>query len=175
MKYFISDPHFGHGGSLKWPNGKGRKFNSVEEMNSVIINNWNKTVTNEDEIYCLGDFSYKSSKKMIIDVMKSLNGKIIFITGNHDYDTLEANKIIHRFDSIHNILEFESNEAFFVLCHYPIYSWRLKNRGSIHLHGHVHGEPTGISGNIMDVSCEVINYTPISIDEVISKFKQNES
>lgn len=33
--------------------------------------------------------------------------------------------------------------------------------------GHKHGKPTNIEGKIFDVSCENINYIPISIEDII--------
>lgn len=168
MIYFISDTHFGHKGSLKWPDGAARPFNSTEEMNQTIIDNWNSIVTDEDTVYHIGDFSYKTSTSQLKKIFDSLKGKIILIKGNHDGQTLKANQKYHRFESVHNILNLEYNTAKIVLCHYPIQSWNGKNRGSIHIHGHVHGKPTNIIGNIIDVSCEAINYTPISIEKILS-------
>jgi len=170
MIYFISDTHFGHKGSLSWPNGKARPFKDVNEMNQTIINNWNSIVTDEDTVYMLGDFAYKCNTTTINHIFNSLKGKIIFIKGNHDGRTLKANQFKHRFESVHDRINFEYNGYTFVLDHYPIYSWLLKNRGSIHLHGHTHGTPTNITGKIMDVSCEALNYKPISIEDIIKKF-----
>lgn len=171
--WFISDTHFGHIGSLRWPNGANRPFESIDIMDKTIIDNWNSIVTSEDIVFHLGDFSYRARPSRIKDIMSALNGNIVLIKGNHDRDTLKANNEIHRFLAVYERLELKFKDAHLVLDHYPIFSWHQKNRGSIHLHGHVHGRPTGITGNIMDLSCEVINYTPISIEEVLLKFKKN--
>ena len=57
MKTFvISDLHLGHKNIIKLCD---RPFKSLEEMDNVIINNWNKVVTDEDIVYVLGDFAYK--------------------------------------------------------------------------------------------------------------------
>jgi len=170
MEYFISDTHFGHKGSLNWPNEAARKFKNVKEMNETIINNWNSIVKKEDTVYFLGDFAYKCSEKEIKKFFDLLNGKIILIKGNHDNRTLKANQKYHRFESIHDLLHITLYNREFVLCHYPIESWNGKNRGTIHLHGHTHERNTNITGNILNVSCEVINYTPLSIEQVINKF-----
>lgn len=170
MIYFISDTHFGHKGSLHWPNGNNRKFDSVEHMNQVIVDNWNNIVNDDDLVYHLGDFSYKASSHTIKHVMESLKGRIILIKGNHDGRTLKVNSQIHRFESIHDRVTLFHDNQYFILDHYPILSWERKSYGSIHLHGHVHEAETGIPGRIFNVSCENIAYTPISIDEIKLKF-----
>ncbi len=171
MKYVISDTHFGHKGSLSWPNGHARDFKDINEMNQTIVDNWNSVVNDDDIVYMLGDFSYKTSSSTIKHLFKSLKGKIILIKGNHDGQTLKVNQQVHRFESVHDILDLEYKDKYFVLCHYPIESWRLKNKGSIHLHGHTHKTTPNITGNIKNVSCEVVNYTPISLDCIIKEFE----
>jgi len=168
MIYFISDTHFGHKGSLTWPDGNARKFKDVYEMNQVMVNNWNSVVTEEDIVYHLGDFAYKTSASTIRHIFSSLKGTIIFIKGNHDGMTLKTNKKHPRFNSVHDILELEYNGKLFILCHYPIESWKNKNKASIHLHGHTHGNSTNVH-NRLDVSVEVFDYKPISIEEVLIK------
>lgn len=171
MIYFISDTHFGHKGSLNWPNGENREFKDVKEMNKVIIDNWNSVVKEEDTVYHLGDFSYKTSNSTIKHIFDSLKGKIILIKGNHDGQTLKVNKNYKRFESVHDRLVLEYKGKTFILDHYPIESWMLKNRGSIHLHGHTHKRIPNIFGKIKNVSCEVINYIPISIEDIIKEME----
>ena len=50
--YFTSDLHLCHDrGFIYEPRG----FNSIEEMNNAIVENWNSIVTNEDNVFILGD------------------------------------------------------------------------------------------------------------------------
>lgn len=55
MIYYISDLHFGHGNIIKLC---GRPFQDLEEMNNVLINNWNSKVTNGDKVYIIGDLFF---------------------------------------------------------------------------------------------------------------------
>ena len=55
MNYFISDLHFGHGATLYCFN---RPFLSVEDMDTYLVQQWNKRVTEEDTVYICGDISF---------------------------------------------------------------------------------------------------------------------
>lgn len=62
MLYFTSDLHLGHENAIQF---KGRPFLSVDEMNSALIHNINEVVGKEDELWILGDFSYKINKEQV--------------------------------------------------------------------------------------------------------------
>lgn len=80
MIYFVSYTHFNHKNIIDYCN---RPFNSVDEMNNVLIQNWNATVSNNDIIYHLGDFAL-GRKDTIMEITSNLNGKKYLIRGNHD-------------------------------------------------------------------------------------------
>lgn len=50
MVYFISDLHLGHRNILKLCN---RPFSSIEEMDEIIIDNWNNKVHRDDTVYIM--------------------------------------------------------------------------------------------------------------------------
>lgn len=52
MIYYISDIHLG---DLKVFNKCHRPFAILEEMQLAIVNNWNKKVRDNDDVYVLGD------------------------------------------------------------------------------------------------------------------------
>ena len=79
MYYYIADTHFGHDNIRRLSN---RPFDTIEEMDKTIISNWNSRVTDEDDVYILGDFSYKSEDP--ISYLKQLKGYKHLIVGNHD-------------------------------------------------------------------------------------------
>ena len=52
MKYYISDCHFGHLNVLRFDK---RPFKNIDENDSELIRRWNERVTDEDDVYILGD------------------------------------------------------------------------------------------------------------------------
>lgn len=165
MDYIISDTHFGHKSTLKFDTNP-RPFTSVEEMNQVMIQNWNSVVRPEDTVYHLGDFAYKCSSGMIRSIFRQLNGEIILVKGNHDGNVLKVNKTENRFKSVEGWLSFEYNGWKYFLCHFPVFGWHHKEKGAIQIHGHMHGMPTFTHPRKLDVSVEAINYIPILLDTV---------
>ena len=167
MIRFISDMHLSHANVIKFNN---RPFSNAHEMNEKLIENWNSVVKDEDVVYHLGDFSF-DSPGYTAEYMKRLKGKIKFIRGNHDntIHKLFINKIITnpRFEYLHHYHEFAINKERFVLFHYPIENWPGKYRDSIHIHGHSHFIFGNTMKNRFDVSVEGINYTPISLDDIL--------
>ncbi len=89
--WFTSDLHLGHGAIIEYCN---RPFKDSFDMNDRIIHNWNQRVKKEDVVFHIGDFCFKHSlsvtKLLEQKPLKAkeweekLNGKIIFIKGNHD-------------------------------------------------------------------------------------------
>ena len=80
MILFTSDLHLGHKNILKLCN---RPFSSIEEMDAVLIENWNRKVHKNDQVYILGDLMYRN-EKLPEEYLRQLNGKKHLITGNHD-------------------------------------------------------------------------------------------
>ena len=79
--FFTSDLHFGHANVIEFDN---RPFATVEEMDSELIRRWNEKVGKGDLIYVLGDMIWKTRNGDAKNLIRSLNGQIILIKGNHD-------------------------------------------------------------------------------------------
>jgi calcineurin-like phosphoesterase family protein len=157
--FFISDTHFDDKNILIYSRPE---FSSLEEMNKKIVENWNKTIKENDIVYLLGDIGN-------YEYLKQLNGKIIVVLGNHDnYD-----KLVKVMPNI-KIYDRPIIEKYMFLSHEPI-SFLSKEIPYLNIHGHTHqfDYRMGTSMNWYDgnryfnVSCEKINYTPISLDEII--------
>jgi calcineurin-like phosphoesterase family protein len=77
--FFTSDHHFSHANIIRYCN---RPFASVEEMDQELIRRWNQTVSPDDTVYYLGDFSL--SLAAVESITPQLYGRKILIMGNHD-------------------------------------------------------------------------------------------
>lgn len=143
--FFTSDTHFNHSNVIKHCN---RPFETVEEMNRTLINNWNGKVKSTDTIYFIGDFAWNNVSKF----KSRLNGNIIFISGNHD-----SNVDIQDLILLHN-------GKYWHCAHKPIDCY-----GEYNLCGHVH-EKWKVKvkdGNIwINVGVDVWDYAPISWKEI---------
>lgn len=175
MKYFISDNHWGHK-AIIWM--EDRPFSNVQEMNEKMIESWNSVIKPDDEVYHIGDISHKLNPTYLNNILNRLNGKIYLVYGNHDKPNI-ISKVKDRFEWIQKYHEFhyshEGNDYRFVLFHNPIYSWDGIWRGSIHVCGHTHRKGASFfnshPGRVINVSCELLDYKPISIVDVINRMK----
>lgn len=164
MKYYISDLHLFHNRILEKFN---RPFSSVEEMHEMIINNWKNKVKTDDTVYILGDVGMYHPKE-IGNILNNLPGHKILITGNHDFKNIHSGSYKKVFDKITSYLEIEDNGRNVILFHYPIEDWNGKYREYYHLHGHIHNNEDSLSQKErrFNVSAEVVDYTPVSLDEL---------
>lgn len=136
--YYISDLHFGHENSVKYDaRDGGRSFSSVKERDKLIIENINKVVTPQDNLYLLGDVSYYNPQETA-ELLQQINCKNRFLLlGNHDRWAKDG-RCKKLFQGIYDIKQIEDNGEQVVLCHYPIMMYKGQHRGVIHLYGHVH-------------------------------------
>ena len=120
MNYYISDCHFFHQNILRLTN---RPYNTVEEMNEDIISRWNSRVTNDDDVYILGDMFFKFDDiQQVKDILNRLNGKKHLIKGNHDR-FLKQIRWQDYFESFDLYKEIADGDRCVILFHYPIEEW----------------------------------------------------
>lgn len=166
MIYYISDLHFFHEKII--PLAK-RPFNNSHEMALAIIKNWKSKVTDKDKVYLLGDIAIYHAEDTA-NILLNLPGKKILITGNHDKYNLKNRKFRSCFSEITPYKEIWDGDKKVVLCHYPIEEWDGFFRGFYHLHGHVHSNEANLSKQKrrFNVSVDVLNYAPCTLDEIIA-------
>ncbi len=142
MRYYISDLHFYHDGMNDRMDHRG--FSSVEEMNEVMIDHWNRKVRSKDEVVILGDLSYGTAVQTN-ELLERLQGKLYLIYGNHDHFVNSHGFNQLRFKWIKPYAELSDENRKVVLSHYPVFcyngQYRMDRNGnptSYMLYGHVH-------------------------------------
>ena len=164
--WFSADHHFGHKNIIRFCN---RPFASVEEMDSVLIDNWNSVVGPDDTVWYLGDFSLSGDAGRIQQLWGRLNGHVRCLTYPFHHDRRWQGK---RYWSASGEIEFEGqmvslsiDRRYLHLCHFPLEIWDRKHYGAWHLHGHSHGKAPKMPGRL-DVGVDCWNYYPVSWEQV---------
>jgi len=179
--WITSDTHYHHKnicrGVTNWRTQEGdipfestRDFQSIDEMNQTIVNNINSKVGQNDTLIHLGDFSFGGFERIGEFLDRLVCKNIHLVLGNHDQHIKKNRENIKdKFLSVQNYLEVNINDVDFVLSHYPFSSWNQLNKGSIHLHGHVHLSPKDKwgKGKRLDVGMDGNGYYPYKITEIV--------
>lgn len=161
--FFTSDQHFQHKLTTRL-----RGFESPDAQDEVLIDNWNKNIKKNDQVYFLGDFSF-TTKPKAQEIFNRLNGKIYCIKGNHD----NMNVLPNGFVWIKDVHRLKIDKKVIWLSHYPHVSWPHSYYGSLHLYGHVHGRIPISGGKLsFDVGVDMWNLTPICLEEVFEIYLQ---
>jgi calcineurin-like phosphoesterase family protein len=169
--WVTSDSHFNHKNILNFTDNEGRRvrsFNSVEEMNEVLIERWNEVVKPGDKIYHLGDVFF-GPKSWIEQNWKRLNGKKRLIVGNHDdIEYIVQQRMFEKVVMWRMFTEFN-----LLLTHVPVnnstlYERRFNNgpmTPMINVHGHIHSNASPV-GPYVCVCVEQTDYRPVNIQEL---------
>ena len=186
--YYIGDPHFKHKNVIKHDFNNGcRYFESIEEHDKLIIENWNRVVGPNDNVYILGDLSWGNAKETE-ELLKKLNGKKILIKGNHDSYTKDP-ACRKQFEAIYDYKTIQDGNRMVVLFHYPILFYQNQHRNSVLLYAHVHNtreeklfqetceriaSETDIPFNCYNVGCMTpwMDYCPRTLDEILAAHKK---
>lgn len=173
MNYYISDLHLGHYNIIKLCN---RPFKSIDEMNNVLIKNWNSVVTDNDDVYIVGDLFYRTTIDEMLKILKKLKGKKHLITGNHDKDIIRNKELRNQFIEIRDILTINDNGIKIVLCHYPMVEWDGYYRDVLHFYGHIHNNFENATTkyissikNAYNVGADLLGFMPRTSKEIINR------
>jgi len=125
-----------------------------------MVENWNATVGPYDKVYHLGDVAMSHKK---LPVLERLNGTKILIKGNHDIFALKY------YTSYFKDIRATHELGGLILSHIPLHESESR-RFSGNVHGHLH-EKNLKQLWYRNVSVEQINYTPISLDQVLQDYR----
>lgn len=185
--WFTSDTHFGHKNIITYCN---RPFDSVDEMNEVMVDRWNDTVSPDDQVFHLGDVAMGKIDQSIHHVSR-LNGYKYLIPGNHDrcwagnrkrkakdYDlyTDVGFQLLSEHEWLAIGKSSESLGRMVGLNHMPyegdshdadrFTDWRPPDRGGWLIHGHVH-DKWKVNDRQLNVGVDVWDFRPVSEAQVL--------
>lgn len=174
MIYLLSDLHFGHQKDFLYgPRG----FQNIYDHDKTIIENWNKVINPEDDVYLLGDVMLGDTAYGL-SCLKQLKGQIHIIRGNHDSDSRwelykDCWNVVETCEA--KFLRYKKYVMF--LSHYPTLCGNydsdkpLKAR-CLSICGHTHTKDPFCDwdkGIIYHVDADAQNCTPILIDNMLEQ------
>ena len=166
MRYFISDPHFGH-----YSNNTNKgiitfertQFKTIQEHDKYLFDMFielSKKLKPEDELWVLGDWGDTNC----LWVIGAFDCTTHFVCGNHDA-AADIEKFKIYFDEVYQYPVYLSNKL--VVSHIPVAVFG----DQINVHGHLHGAVLD-SPNYICCSLHVVNYKPITDTQINGRFGQ---
>lgn len=139
--YFSSDFHIDHKAVIDF----GRKFDSVEHMNDHIIVETNKLVRKNDLLVLMGDSMMgEKNYEQFLDSLVCKN--VIMLFGNHCNrgKLIGAHSTSKKLIYVGDYLELNIEGQIVCCGHHPQFHWDFQDDGSFFLHGHLHGDESGL-------------------------------
>lgn len=180
--FFTSDTHFNHQNIILYCN---RPFDTIEEMNEKLVQNWNERVPVDGIVFHCGDFALGGSEAWN-KILPRLNGQIHLILGNHDIKNFRQG-YADNFASVQEQLTVDVGKRRLILTHFPLLcyhgTWRTE-QNCWNVHGHVHLCKNKYDNNgkdfermklafptQYDVGVDLNDYTPMSFEELENRVK----
>lgn len=188
-EFITSDLHLSHNNIWK-PDYASRPVSSTEEMNEMLISNWNEVVSQNDTVYVLGDVCMGKIAESL-PLCELLQGHKVLVFGNHDRMFRPKNdNQFHKwmteysqyFESITNEMVWNDRLLF---NHFPYsgdshdedrYLSSRPQKSRLWLcHGHTHQKEflSGEKSIHIGIDAEVANYSPIPIEKVVAATEGN--
>lgn len=177
VRYFTADLHFGHENIITYCD---RPYRDVEEMNADLVDRWNATVGDDDEVWVLGDVAMGPIEESL-EWVRGLRGHKVLVAGNHDRCWAGRRRAPERWLERYRDIGFERilqgtvpvrvGGHDVLAGHFPYEGdsldeerftrWRPHDTGSWLLHGHVHTR-WQVHGRQINVGVDVWDYTPVA-------------
>ena len=170
MSIFVtSDLHLSHVQEFVW---QARGFTSSDHMNEEIVKRWNEVVTEDDEVWVLGDLMMNDNEKGAA-ALKQLKGKIHVVAGNHDTDARIAIYKELGYD-VQFAARIKYKKKLFMLSHYPVLTGNGEDKcwlATWNLYGHTHQEEN-FSDTVKfgyHVGMDSHDCRPVKLDDIIEE------
>ena len=173
--WLTSDLHLGHDRAFIWgPRG----FANCNEHNATIARNLETMITEDDDLYILGDLML-GDNNVGIDSLKNLKCKIHIVRGNHDTDARwELYKALPNVVEMSDVIRLKYGKYHFYLSHYPTLTGNLEKESlkhmEINLYGHTH-QATNFYNDIpymYHVGVDSHHNCPILLDDIINECEE---
>jgi len=179
---FASDLHIGHENIIRYCN---RPFADVPTMNEAIVERWNDTVSDDDEIVVPGDVALGRIEDSLSYVAR-LRGRLHLVLGNHDRpffaggakrDRWMARYFEAGFATIQRTLEVDLGDGLIVpVNHFPYAgdshgdTDRYEDLSPVDdgrwlIHGQVH-DAFKVRGRQINVGIDVWDYRPVPVQTI---------
>ena len=167
MLWLTSDTHFDHRNILKHAE---RPFIDIDEMNEVLIRNWNTRVRRHDLVIHAGDFGF-GPKDKLRHICSRLNGRKYLVSGNHDKSDQAMREI--GFERVYSSFVLRKERLY--IKHSAHEVGRNKFNEYTVCAGHTHTrdgviliKENGITvAKALDLGVDANNFSPISLDELL--------
>jgi calcineurin-like phosphoesterase family protein len=165
--WVTSDTHFNQANILKFSTGRGEDFDSLSEMNEVMVERWNSVVKAGDYVYHLGDVFF-GPKEEFKTLWPRLNGAKRLIVGNHDdVKFLSSGSFFKKVMLWRMFPEYKT-----VLTHIPLLMNVDESRKyQINVHGHLHRNKVD-DPRYYNAGVELNDYTPLHLYTLLESLQQ---
>lgn len=170
--YVTSDLHFGHDREFVWG---ARGYANVNEMNIKQLEKFNSVVTDEDEVWILGDLVLGDIEGGLA-FLKQLKGKIHICLGNHDTAKREQAYRDMGWD-VQLAARFKYKKISFYLSHYPTITHNLDEKELwqvvVNLYGHTHQTTNFYHDDpwMYHVGVDSHDGYPVSLDQILADIR----
>lgn len=170
--YFCSDLHINdmHVNQAGEPRGvilfERTQFKTIQEHDAYIHNMLISWAQKHPDcgLWILGDFG-DTTYLYWIDEMRAYGCEVYFLYGNHD-STSDFDKFKEHFNEVYRYPTYITKRV--LLSHEPQYPMVA---GGLNVHGHLHGSKLD-SIQHLTVSCNDIQYNPISVNPIVKRLVQ---
>lgn len=173
MIWVTSDLHFGHDQPFVW---QLRGYNSVEDMNLQQVQKFNSVVSDDDEVWILGDLVVGNIEGGL-QFLKLLKGKIHVCLGNHDSDKrAQAYKDLGW--DVQLCARFKYKKIQFYLSHFPTVTTNFEDQAiwqaTINIYGHTHQATNFYKDEYWMYHAGVDSHDgyPVSLDQVLQELRE---
>ena len=167
-EWITIDTHFSHRRVIEYCN---RPFYNTQEMDEILIYNWNQVVGEHDTVFFLGDFAFKGTN-IKTSILDRLFGNLILVKGNHDSG--RQTMVNCGFDEAYLMIQGTIWDGrTYIMTHIPLYG--KEKAADIMLCGHVHDRWTFSAPNHYNVGCDQWDFQPQRVRTVLEQAKERQA